>query len=129
MHYRTVIELKGFLRDAFNQVFEEIELLVEEMPQSRQEVVADIKNNLSLEDGTLQLGLAGSNKQEKPLVVEMLTVALAGAKEMAKAEEDNAELKRLAKYEQTFVLFKNTNNWDTSIVETPDEEAEFDEED
>lgn len=128
MHYRTVIELKGFLRDAFNQVFEEIELLIEEMPQSRQEVVADIKNNLSLEDGTLQLGLAGSNKQEKPLVVEMLTVALAGAKEMAKAEEDNAELKRLAKYEQTFVLFKNTNNWDTSIVETPDEEAEFDEE-
>lgn len=122
MHYRTVIELKGFFRDAFNQVFEEIELLVDEMPQSRQEVVADIKNNLSLEDGTLQLGLAGTNKQEKPLVVEILTVALNGAKEMAKAEEDNAELKRLAKYEQTFVLFKNTNNWDTSIIEQSDEE-------
>ncbi|MGO5000240.1 hypothetical protein [Oceanisphaera sp. W20_SRM_FM3] len=129
MHYRTVIELKGFLRDAFNQVLEEIELLLEEMPQSRQDVIADIKRNLSLEDGTLQLGLEGSNKQEKPLVVEMLTVALAGAKEMAKAEEDNAELKRLVKYEQTFTLFKNTNNWDTSIVESPDEEAEFDEED
>ena len=129
MHYRTVIELKGFFRDAFNQVFEEIELLVDEMPQSRQDVVADIKNNLSLEDGTLQLGLAGTNKQEKPLVVEMLTVALNGAKEMAKAEEDTAELKRLVKYEQTFVLFKNTNNWDTSIIETPDEEAEFDEQD
>lgn len=122
MHYRTVIELKGFLRDAFNQVLEEIELLLEEMPQSRQDVIADIKRNLSVEDGTLQLGLAGTNKQEKPLVVEMLTVALMGAKEMAKAEEDNAELKRIAKYEQTFVLFKNTNNWDTSIVEAQDEE-------
>lgn len=122
MHYRTVIELKGFLRDAFNQVLEEIELLLEEMPQSRQDVIADIKRNLSVEDGTLQLGLAGTNKQEKPLVVEMLTVALTGAKEMAKAEEDNAELKRIAKYEQTFVLFKNTNNWDTSIVEAQDEE-------
>ena len=129
MHYRTVIELKGFFRDAFNQVFEEIELLLEEMPQSRQDVIADIKRNLSLEDGTLQLGLEGANKQEKPLVVEMLTVALAGAKEMAKAEEDTAELKRLVKYEQTFTLFKNTNNWDTSIIEQPDEEAEFDEED
>ena len=122
MHYRTVIELKGFLRDAFNQVLEEIELLLEEMPQSRQDVIADIKRNLSVEDGTLQLGLAGTNKQEKPLVVEMLTVALMGAKEMAKAEEDNAELKRIAKYEQTFVLFKNTNNWDSSIVEAQDEE-------
>lgn len=122
MHYRTIIELKGFLRDAFNQVLEEIELLLEEMPQSRQDVIADIKRNLSVEDGTLQLGLAGTNKQEKPLVVEMLTVALTGAKEMAKAEEDNAELKRIAKYEQTFVLFKNTNNWDTSIVEAQDEE-------
>lgn len=130
MHYRTVIELKGFFRDAFNQVLEEIELLLEEMPQSRQEVIADIKRNLSLEDGTLQLGLEGANKQEKPLVVEMLTVALAGAKEMAKAEEDTAELKRLVKYEQTFTLFKNTNNWDTAIVEQPDEdESEFDEED
>ncbi|MBU3824764.1 MAG: hypothetical protein H9917_08060 [Candidatus Oceanisphaera merdipullorum] len=122
MHYRTVIELKGFLRDAFNQVLEEIELLLEEMPQSRQDVIADIKRNLSVEDGTLQLGLAGTHKQEKPLVVEMLTVALMGAKEMAKAEEDNVELKRIAKYEQTFVLFKNTNNWDTSIVEAQDEE-------
>ncbi|MGB5856699.1 MAG: hypothetical protein WBH20_15745 [Oceanisphaera sp.] len=127
MNYRTTIELKGFFRDAFNQVLEEIDLLLEEMPQSRQDVVADIKRNLSLEDGTLQLGLEGTNKQEKPLVVEMLTVALNGAKEMAKAEEDNAELKRLAKYEQTFVLFKNTNNWDTSIVESPDDESELDE--
>ena len=129
MHYRTVIELKGFLRDAFNQVLEEIELLLEEMPQSRQDVIADMKRNLSLEDGTLQLGLAGTNKQEKPLVVEMLTVALTGAKEMAKAEEDTAELKRLVKYEQTFTLFKNTNHWDTAIVDAPDEESEFDEED
>ena len=129
MHYRTIIELKGFFRDAFNQVLEEIELLLEEMPQSRQDAIADIKRNLSLEDGILQLGLEGTNKQEKPLVVEMLTVALAGAKEMAKAEEDNAELKRLVKYEQTFTLFKNTNNWDTSIVEQPDDESDFDEED
>ncbi|ART79320.1 hypothetical protein [Oceanisphaera avium] len=121
MDYRTVIELTGFFKDAFNQVLEEIELLLEEMPSGRQEVIAQLKHNLSLEDGTLQLGLEGANKQEKPLVVEMLTVALAGAKEMAKAEDDTAELKRLVKYEQTFTLFKNTNTWDTSIIEHADD--------
>lgn len=122
MHYRTVIELKGFFKDTFTQVFEEIELLIEEMPQSRQEVIADIKRNLSLEDGTLQLGLEGSNKQEKPLILDMLTVALNGAIEMAKSEEDNAELKRLTKYQQTLNLFKNTSTWDTSIIDSPDED-------
>ncbi|WP_417614409.1 hypothetical protein [Oceanisphaera sp.] len=122
MHYRTTIELKGFFKDAFSQVFEEIELQREEMPQSRQDVVADLIKNQSLEDGTLLLGLVGTNKQEKPLVIDILTVALNGAIEMAKAEEDNQELKRLAKYQQTLVLFKNTNTWDTSIIEAPDEE-------
>ena len=126
MQYRTTIELKGFFKDAFSQVFEEIELQVEEMPQSRQDVVADLINNQSLEDGTLLLGLVGTNKQEKPLVIDILTVALNGAIEMAKAEEDSQELKRLAKYQQTLVLFKNTNTWDTSIVEALDDEEAAD---
>lgn len=126
MDYRTTIELKGFFKDAFSQVFEEIELQVEEMPQSRQDVVADIMKNQSLEDGTLLLGLVGTNKQEKPLVIDILTVALNGAKEMAKAEEDRQELTRLVKYEQTLVLFKNTNVWDTSIVESSDDELDED---
>lgn len=128
MHYQTTIELKGFFKDIFEQVFEDIELQIEEMPAARQDVVTDIKNNLELEDGTLLLNLVGTNRQEKPLVVDILTVSLNGAKEMAKAEEDSGELKRLAKYEQTLALYKNTGNWDTSIIERADDETEFDEE-
>ena len=122
MDYRTTIELKGFFKDAFSQVFEEIELQLEEMPQGRQDVVEHLMRNQHLEDGTLLLGLMGSNKQEKPLVLDMLSVALNGAIEMAKAEEDGQELKRLAKYQQTLLLFKNTNVWDTSIVDAADDE-------
>ena len=122
MDYRTTIELKGFFKDAFSQVFEEIELQLEEMPQGRQDVVVQLMSNQHLEDGTLLLGLMGSNKQEKPLVLDMLSVALNGAIEMAKAEEDGQELKRLAKYQQTLLLFKNTNVWDTSIVDAADDE-------
>ena len=122
MDYRTTIELKGFFKDAFSQVFEEIELQLEEMPQGRQDVVEHLMRNQHLEDGTLLLGLMGSNKQEKPLVLDMLGVALNGAIEMAKAEEDGQELKRLAKYQQTLLLFKNTNVWDTSIVDAADDE-------
>lgn len=88
MHYLTVIEMKGFFKEVFSQVFEEVELQTDEMPQSRQDVMADLKRNLTLEDGTLQLGLVGTNKQEKPLVLDLLTVSLNGAKEMAKAEQD-----------------------------------------
>lgn len=127
MHYIATIEMQGFFKEAFNQVFEEIELLKEEMPKSRQEAVSDIQNNLSTEDSTLLLGLTGANKQEKPLVVEMLTVALNGAKEMAKAEQDTYELRRLAKYEQTLVLFKNTGNWNTDILASLDDEADQEE--
>ncbi|GGB37767.1 hypothetical protein GCM10011502_08760 [Oceanisphaera marina] len=122
MDYRTTIELKGFFKDAFCQVLEEIELQLEEMPQGRQDVVVQLMSNQHLEDGTLLLGLMGSNKQEKPLVLDMLSVALNGAIEMAKAEEDGQELKRLAKYQQTLLLFKNTNVWDTSIVDAADDE-------
>lgn len=123
MDYRTTIALKGFFKDAFSQVLEEIELQLEEMPQGRQDVVAQLMRNQHLEDGTLLLGLMGSNKQEKPLLLDMLSVALNGAIEMAKAEEDGQELKRLAKYQQTLLLFKNTNVWDTSIVDAADDEA------
>lgn len=122
MDYRTTIALKGFFKDAFSQVLEEIELQLEEMPQGRQDVVAQLMRNQHLEDGTLLLGLMGSNKQEKPLLLDMLSVALNGAIEMAKAEEDGQELKRLAKYQQTLLLFKNTNVWDTSIVDAADDE-------
>lgn len=116
MDYRTTIALKGFFKDAFSQV-------LEEMPQGRQDVVAQLMSNQHLEDGTLLLDLMGSNKQEKPLLLDMLGVALNGAIEMAKAEEDGQELKRLAKYQQTLLLFKNTNLWDTSIVDAADDEA------
>lgn len=129
MHYQTTIELKGFFKDVFEQVFEDIELQIEEMPAARQDVIIDIKNNLDLEDGTLLLNLVGTNRQEKPLVVDILTVSLNGAKEMAKAEEDTQELRRVEKYEQTLVLYKNTGTWDTSIIEAPDADPECDEED
>lgn len=129
MHYITTIELQGTFKEAFNQVFEEVELLKDEMPLARQEAVQEIQNNLTMEDSTLLLGLSGANKQEKPLVIEMLTVALNAAKEMAKVEEDTSELKRLAKVEQTLVLFKNTGNWNTAILNSIDEEADEEPED
>lgn len=127
MHYLTVIEMKGFFREVFSQVFEEVELQTDEMPQSRQDVMADLKRNLTLEDGTLQLGLVGTNKQEKPLVLDLLTVSLNGAKEMAKAEQDTYELRRMAKYEDTLLLFKNTSQWDPTILAALDDEPEDDE--
>lgn len=127
MHYLTVIEMKGFFKEVFSQVFEEVELQTDEMPQSRQDVMADLKRNLTLEDGTLQLGLVGTNKQEKPLVLDLLTVSLNGAKEMAKAEQDTYELRRMAKYEDTLLLFKNTSQWDTTILAALDDEPEDDE--
>lgn len=105
MHYITTIELQGTFKEVFNQVFEEVELLKNEIPLSRQEAVQEIQNNLAMEDSTLLLSLSGANKQEKPLVIKMLTMALNGTKEMAKVEEDTDELKRLAKVEQTLVLY------------------------
>lgn len=127
MHYLTVIEMKGFFKEVFSQVFEEVELQIDEMPQNRQEVMADLKSNLTLEDGILQLGLVGTNKQEKPLVLDLLTVSLNGAKEMAKAEQDTYELRRMAKYEETVLLFKNTSQWDPAILAALDDEPEDDE--
>lgn len=127
MHYLTVIEMKGFFKEVFSQVFEEVELQIDEMPQNRQEVMADLKSNLTLEDGILQLGLVGTNKQEKPLVLDLLTVSLNGAKEMAKAEQDTYELRRMAKYEETVLLFKNTSQWDPTILASLDDEPEDDE--
>ncbi|NLJ93772.1 MAG: hypothetical protein GX324_12050 [Aeromonadales bacterium] len=127
MHYLTVIEMKGFFKEVFSQVFEEVELQIDEMPQNRQEVMADLKSNLTLEDGILQLGLVGTNKQEKPLVLDLLTVSLNGAKEMAKAEQDTYELRRMAKYEETVLLFKNTSQWDPTILAALDNEPEDDE--
>lgn len=127
MHYLTVIEMKGFFKEVFSQVFEEVELQIDEMPQNRQEVMADLKSNLTLEDGILQLGLVGTNKQEKPLVLDLLTVSLNGAKEMAKAEQDTYELRRMAKYEETVLLFKNTSQWDPAILAALDNEPEDDE--
>lgn len=108
-------------------MFEEVELQIDEMPQNRQEVMADLKSNLTLEDGILQLGLVGTNKQEKPLVLDLLTVSLNGAKEMAKAEQDTYELRRMAKYEETVLLFKNTSQWDPTILAALDNEPEDDE--
>lgn len=119
--------MKGFFKEVFSQVFEEVELQTDEMPQSRQDVMADLKRNLTLEDGTLQLGLVGTNKQEKPLVLDLLTVSLNGAKEMAKAEQDTYELRRMAKYEDTLLLFKNTSQWDPTILAALDDEPEDDE--
>lgn len=127
MHYLTVIEMKGFFKEVFSQVFEEVELQIDEMPQNRQEVMADLKSNLTLEDDILQLGLVGTNKQEKPLVLDLLTVSLNGAKEMAKAEQDTYELRRMAKYEETVLLFKNTSQWDPAILAALDDEPEDDE--
>ena len=127
MHYLTVIEMKGFFKEVFSQVFEEVELQIDEMPQNRQEVMAELKSNLTLEDGILQLGLVGTNKQEKPLVLDLLTVSLNGAKEMAKAEQDTYELRRMAKYEETVLLFKNTSQWDPAILAALDDEPEDDE--
>lgn len=101
------------------------------MPLSRQEAVQEavqeIQNNLAMEDSTLLLGLSGANKQEKPLVIKMLTMALNGTKEMAKVEEDTDELKRLAKVEQTLVLFKNIGNWNTNILASLNDDADEEE--
>lgn len=73
------------------------------------------------------MGLSGANKQEKPLVIEMLTVALNGAKEMTKVEEGTDERRRLAKVEQTLVLFKNIGNWNTNILASLNDDADEEE--
>lgn len=128
MHYQTTIELKGLFKDVFEQAFEDIDLQIKEMPAARQDVVIDIKKHLELDDGTLLLNLVGTNRQEKPLVVDILMVSLNGAKEMAKVGEDSHELARVEKYEQTLMLYKNTGIWNTSIVDSPNEDTDFDEE-